>query len=187
MLYYPTLSQMDNFCKCSGFIISLLTLYALYSNDITNIKYNIYLIFFQCIGELFICKYEIMIHHLCVAFAISMFFLESKLNLENNIDEIKILLSSEISTLFLVLSNMPMFINTSITKTNQFLFITTFLYTRIYLYTKYILYGKMNTYSIIISFLIYAFYFLNMYWSLLILKKVVKLIKTILPLLTCKK
>ena len=35
----------------------------------------------------------------------------------------------------------------------------------------------MNNYSLIISFLIYAFYFLNIYWSLIILKKIVKLVK----------
>ena len=91
--------------------------------------------------------------------SIIIFSLESKLQIENNIQEFRILLSTEISTIFLNLHNMfDANIYTIFININQFLFVSTFFYNRIYLYTKYIIYGKMNNYSLIISFLIYAFY-----------------------------
>ena len=52
-LYHNLSQNIENKCThllyYSSIFICIITAYTLYSNDLTNIKYNIYLIFAQCI------------------------------------------------------------------------------------------------------------------------------------------
>jgi hypothetical protein len=182
--------------NATGFIISIFTLYCIYCNISSTI---LPFIFFQCLIELLICPtIDAILHHILVVSIISLFIFDI-LNINTLHHEIKIIVSVEISTIFLVLTTYlpkipltspfltlpsPSFIS-KIIKFNQLCFVTSFFYTRIYLYSKYIIYGillkEVTTFPKIVYILLYLFYLLNLYWFTIIIKKLFKMVITPLP------
>ena len=171
-----TITIIKHIQNAVGLFISVFTIYCIYSNTFTII---IPCIYFQCIFELFISlPIDVIIHHL-LAIAILSLFVFNILQINDYLYELKIFLSIEISTIFLIINNYissspsssPSSISPTLIILNQFCFTSSFFYTRLYLYANYILIIKKEPY---ILFLIYSFFILNCYWFAIIIKKLVK-------------
>ena len=142
-----------------------------------------HLVGLNCLFDLYSArKKDYILHHILVL------GLSHYLNQHNDIENIKemasILLSTEISTVFL---NLDSLLEYSVVKNvNKMAFISTFHYYRIYNYS-YLVFNK-NVHSAIfihsrnnfeyceIYIGIYGLFILNLYWSSLIFKKCIKLL-----------
>jgi hypothetical protein len=107
-------------------------------------------------------------------------------DIENRTEIVSVILSTEISTIFLTTNNLlEMEGNIVIAKNiNKLLFVSTFFYYRIYNYTYYLIldnnihkifyyYSKNNLEFCEIYTGIYGLFFLNLYWSGMILNKAI--------------
>ena len=181
--YFLTISHytkniIENIRNFICLFVSIMTVYASYSRDITNIKYITYLIYIQCSTDLLVCKSHLILHHIySIIGMLYIIYLLSKYK-----DIIEIILLCETSTIFLTIQlyfDYYLSKNNIISIANKISFIITFFYYRIYLFTKYIIL------TFIIDFVFYEnipfftflflFYFLNIYWFILIFKKAVKM------------
>jgi hypothetical protein len=157
-----------------------------------NLIYCSYFVGGFCIFDLYfvikIKKIDIIIHHLFVITMIYFLFL-SKVDNTVKILVIKPLLSTEISTNFLILKN-TLSANrfpSKVVLINNLLFVATFLYYRIFNFFIKIIISKEVFYimatdftwlqQFFLFFSIYGLFTLNLYWSVLILKKCYSLVK----------
>jgi len=131
---------------------------------------------------------DMFLHHICalliVAFCHNHFPLVETIDQQKNtITLITQIISSEISTIFLVLSKIIR--EKRWIGIIQILFISTFTYYRLYKYTFYVIMNLQTTFFIIyisknemhclsMFYAIYGLYFINIYWFVLIVKKIVK-------------
>jgi len=174
--------------------ISVFSTYCILTTSYLNLcNYNIAL--FCCIDYfLHICninklKFDMILHHLFALMIIYFFYNHNYLiidNIEIKNNLIKNILSTEISTNFLIINNFIKNIKTSIIiKINQILFVSTFFYFRIYNYFIYIILSndvniliikisKNNYYKYLLYIGMYGLFILNIYWFFIILKKCVK-------------
>lgn len=130
----------------------------------------------------FINKKEMLLHHILVLDMLH--YLNNHLDIRNEI--VSAILSTEISTIFLVTNNL-LDISSNMIFINKILFFYTFIYYRIYNYSYYLILNK-DTHNILYIYSrnnfelceiyigIYGLFLLNLYWSCLILKKITDLL-----------
>lgn len=132
----------------------------------------------------FVKKKDMLLHHFLVLCMLH--YMNNHNDIENRSEIVSVILSTEVSTIFLVTNNLlentgNMFIAKNI---NKFVFILTFLYYRIYNYTYYLVldnnihkifyyYSKNNLEFCEIYVGIYGLFILNLYWSGMIFNKVI--------------
>ena len=135
----------------------------------------------KCLFDLCVEKRkDFVLHHILVLGMIH--YLNQHSDIENLTAMISVILSTEISTIFLALNNL---LEDSIVKNvNKMAFLSTFFYYRVYNYS-YLLLDKDMNHSFLIHSRnnfeycqvytgIYGLFLLNLYWSSLILKKCIK-------------
>lgn len=147
-----------------------------------------YLVGLFCLFDLFyVKKLDMFIHHIFVLIMIYCFYNTLMNNNEKNIF-INNILSTEISTNFLMIKSLLSkykIKNKLLNIINNICFIITFFYYRIYNYFIYIVISKKihliiikyyNNYQLFfIFFSIYGLFLLNLFWMNLIIKKIFKL------------
>ena len=129
----------------------------------------------------FVKKKDMILHHMLVM-ALSHYM--NNHDSENNKEIVFVVLSTEISTIFLTTHNL---LNTNIVvlkNINKLLFISSFVYYRIYNYSYLLLDNNINDTLYTISRnnfeyceiygSLYGLFLLNLYWSCLIFKKCIK-------------
>lgn len=143
--------------------------------------------FFDLFYELKMKKKDMIIHHLLVMNLIYFLF-SSKADDTEKLRIVEVILSTEISTNFLILKDILKKNKlTGILYINNVLFLLTFFYYRVYNYFVKIIISK-ELFNIattnftgfqlfFLFFSIYSFFILNLYWSGLICKKCFSLIK----------
>jgi hypothetical protein len=174
--------------------ISVFSTYCIFTSSYLEFcNYNVGL--FCCIDYfLHVCninklKFDMILHHL-FALMIIYFFHKHNYPIIYDIDEknnlIKNILSTEISTTFLIINNFIKNIkNSIIIKINQILFISTFFYFRIYNYLIYVVLSnnvniliikvsKNNYYKYLSYIGLHGLFILNIYWFFILLKKCIK-------------
>lgn len=203
---------LENFKHFTTISVICYTAYSLYNFYIYNnyeiIYNNIEVINYYLWADLFICKKDMYFHHLLVIKMID-FYKRSISHIPGTEEYIPYILLAELSSFWLILNiyieyykdkykNMK-FLNT-LYILNSVFFISTFTYTRIYIFGKNIIYEpklynhlyenlKKSDYYTFIT-LLYGFYFLNIYWYMIIIKKIVKFLNKggfLLSLITCEK
>jgi hypothetical protein len=130
----------------------------------------------------FVKRNDMLLHHFLVLSMLH--YMNNHSDIENRSEIVSVILSTEISTIFLTTNNLLEFAgNMVIAKNiNKILFVFTFVYYRIYNYTYYLIldnnihkifysYSKNNFEFCEIYGGIYGLFFLNLYWSGIILKK----------------
>jgi len=145
-----------------------------------------------CLGDLFfVKKKDSLLHHMLVLSMLS--YLTTHPTIENREDFVVVLLSTEISTIFLQIHNLFRAIPHNRTRwslvkdINDGLFVITFVYYRIYNYgnvfiinpnMRRILFRQGDTLIEKVHILgcLYGFFALNLYWGRLILDKTIKTI-----------
>jgi hypothetical protein len=170
------------------FGISLFSTFCIMTNlFIINCSYIVGL---MCLIDFYFIKNKDMIlHHTLVMCGLH--YLNTHNDLKQKDEILSVLLSSEISTIFLTMNNLLdnkviiKNINKVIIKNiNKCLFVSTFFYYRIYNYSYYLIFNKQiyiifNKYSknnfefFEIYIGIYGMFILNLYWSSLILNKII--------------
>jgi hypothetical protein len=143
----------------------------------------------MCFFDLyFVKRIDMFLHHVLVLGMIHYMNYHSDIKTSNEI--ISVLLSTEISTIFLTINNLLENVNNInfFKNINKFMFISTFFYYRIYNYGYYLILDK-NNYYIFLSHSNYRFefyemyygmhslYIINLYWFGLILNKLVQMYK----------
>jgi hypothetical protein len=203
---------LENFKNFTTISVICYTAYSLYNFYIYNnyeiIHSNIEVINYYLWGDLFICKKEMYFHHLLVIKMID-FYKKSISHIPGTEEYIPYILLAELSSFWLILNiyieyykekykNIK-FLNI-VYILNFVFFILTFTYIRIYIFGKkiiynnllyIILYEKLDNYDYYTFItLLYSFYFLNIYWFMIIIKKIVKLLNNngfLLLDVTCEK
>jgi hypothetical protein len=152
----------------------------------------------MCFIDMFLIKKkDMLVHHLLVLIMIH--YMNKHNEIENRDKIVSVILSTEISTIFLITNNLLNRNNSEnyykkcnkiiIINLNKILFIITFMYYRVYSYYVYLIFNKeiYNTFLIYsknklhlfeIFFGIYGLFILNLYWSLLIFIKLKKSIES---------
>lgn len=203
---------LDNFRHFTTISVICYTAYSLYNfymyNNYDIIHKNVDIINYYLWGDLFVCKKDMYLHHLIVI-KIIYFYKNIISHISGTEEYIPYILLAELSSFWLILNiyiehfkekykNIK-FLNI-LYALNSVLFISTFTYTRIYIYGKNIIYEpklhnnlyenlKRSDYYIFTT-LLYSFYFLNIYWYMIIIKKIMKLLNKgglLLSLITCEK
>jgi hypothetical protein len=129
--------------------------------------------------DLYVEKRKDMIfHHIMVL--VMVHYVNQHRDIENINEMVSVMLSTEISTIFLILNNL---LEKSVVKNvNQMAFVSTFYYYRIYNYsyllernvqTALFIHSRNNFKYCEICLGIYGLFILNLYWSTLILKKAI--------------
>ncbi len=184
------------------------SLFAIYNYRINNnaillLNIPIYFKYFV-LSDLLLCSsYDMILHHIACLF-VTYVSINNPIFLINKqlIFASFILYSCELSTLFLCIKSILL---NQFNKNNiiiDILFLLTFTYTRIYLFSKYLIFNK-DLYDIfqdqlqtpftilsnntIISISLYSLYFLNLYWFIIIIKKIIKKNNLLLSPLYCEK
>ena len=132
----------------------------------------------------FVKKSDMVMHHILVLSMLH--YMNNHNHIENRIEIVSVILSTEISTIFLTLNNLLENISSFfiIKKINKIAFVSTFIYYRIYNYSYYLIMDKNihNTFFIYsrnnfefceIYIGLYGLFILNLYWSYLIFKKTI--------------
>jgi hypothetical protein len=185
----------SNFKYIQNIYCLLIVSYATYSTlpNNTDLQINaLNIVKWQCILECLFCNPDVMVHHLIVL-GITVPVTNSLHVIDNFLPELRIILQTEISTIFLTLhSIVPTKYKTFITI-NNILFVLTFMYTRLYQYSKYVIYNEQmyekitNYYTpangTIICLALHSLLYINIYWGIIIIKTLVKQINklNILP------
>ena len=144
---------------------------------------NVYVVVFQCSYDIFLWhSHSSALHHMFVLLFTS-YFVTTEIPVEDCITLVLTILSTEISTLFLVIkiwleqSEMQ---QTIFYTVNIALFLLSFLYTRIYLYTNFVILNP-QTYNLNLPFVpyigLYGLFALNIYWVTLMVKMIFKSLK----------
>jgi hypothetical protein len=136
------------------------------------------------VADLFVeKKKDLLLHHFMALSLIH--YLNQHRDIKTITDATSSILSTEISTIFLVLNNYIH--NSMLKKVNQAAFVTTFYYYRIYNYSYFLLdknvnsafynHSRNNFEYLEIYTGLYGLFLLNIYWGTLILKKIINTIK----------
>lgn len=150
----------------------------------------------MCFIDLFIVKKkDMMLHHL---FVLSMLhYMNCHPEFENRNKVVSIILSTEISTIFLIINNLLNRYNIEnyknstkmvVSNINRLFFVSTFMYYRVYKYyyflisdeqiqNNFVRYSRGNIQLFEIFIGVYGLFILNLYWTLFILIKLNKSIK----------
>lgn len=140
---------------------------------------------FMCfIDFYFVKKKDMLLHHFLVLCMLH--YMNNHADIENRTEIVSVILSTEISTIFLTTNNLlENAENMVIVKNiNKWLFISTFVYYRIYNYTYYLIldnnvhkifynYSKNNFEFCEIYGGIYCLFILNLYWCGMIFNKAI--------------
>lgn len=150
----------------------------------------------MCFIDLFLIKKkDMVIHHIFVL--IMLHYMNSHPEIENREKIVSVILSTEISTIFLIINNLlnrnisenyDKYNKIIVTNVNRLLFITTFMYYRVYSYYVCLLsnkeihntlfiYSKSKIQLFEIYLGIYGLFILNLYWTIFIVIKLKKSIK----------
>jgi len=186
-----------------SYIFSSLCFYYFIGNPET-LGRCVFIITVQCFVDLLLCKNEMVLHHLCVIGMSSFMYIHK---LENTHVQLLTLIGTETSTIFFtarsviqeiedILINEKKHDEILVKKTFEkqrlvvdYFFASTFFITRIYLYSKnlifnnefneYMMTNYTNTTQSFLHFYgaNYLLYFLNVYWGLIITKKLFKSVK----------
>ena len=135
----------------------------------------------KCLIDLYFERKKEMIFHHILALGM-IHYMNQHRDIENINEIISVLLSTEISTVFLILNNS---LEHSIVKNvNKMVFVSTFFYYRVYNYThllldkntnsSFLIYSRNNVEYYQIYTTLYGLFILNVYWASLILKKCIK-------------
>jgi hypothetical protein len=164
--------------------------YALFTRDIPLYLRVGKIIQWQCIFDMLLCSPELVIHHLFAIGILHPFLTTPGIEMHTH-NEMSTILSTELSTIFLVLRNIIPTKYKTMTTVNNAIFIATFFYTRLYTYSTQLIYSehvhyRFTTYfspskSMLLFTSMYGLYFLNIYWAAIILKTLVKQYKPIMP------
>ena len=191
---YVHVDDFDNMCKPFQNMACLSTVlfasYAIYDNSDSMLITAIQYVKYFTLVDLFICTPEVMVHHIAVL-GMVLPYLDNPDFFTDTRTEMIALLTTEISTIFLVLRNVVSKKCGLLHILNNVLFIASFTYTRIYSYSLHLiyneeLYNKIDQYlspitSTLVIMSIYMLYFLNIYWMSIIIKTVVKQFVDYLP------
>ena len=168
---------------CAGGLIY----YQLYSNS-DIIPYLHIAVGTQCVFDLFLnSKPDLFIHHIIAISMVSFSFYYPEL-LDFLHCKYAVILSSELSTLFIV-SNQYLAQNTTLSAINAVFFISTFFYTRLFLFAKEILFDEtltrlrymLSNFGILWNNVnIYSFLFINVYWGSIFVKSMYKKLRKML-------
>ena len=166
------------------------TTYVLYIRNIPLYLYASQMIQWQCLFDLLLCTPDVAIHHLFVVGMIHPFLTTPGIEMHTH-NEMSTILSTELSTIFLVLRNIIPTKYKTMTTVNNAIFIATFVYTRLYNYSTQLIYNEplhhtltthlSNSKSMLLFTSLYGLFFLNMYWGAIILKTLVKQFKSKMP------
>ncbi len=138
----------------------------------------------KCVADLFVeKKKDLLFHHIMALTLIH--YINQHRDIKPLTDEVSSILSTEISTIFLVLNNYIH--NSTLNNVNKLAFVITFYYYRIYNYSYLLLdknvnsalyiYSRNNFEYFEIYTALYGLFLLNIYWGTLILKKIINTIK----------
>jgi len=151
----------------------------------------------MCFIDLFLIKKkDMVIHHIFVLIMIH--YMNSHSEIENREKIVSVILSTEISTIFLIINNLlnrnsienyDKYNKLIVTNVNRLLFITTFMYYRVYSYyvsliankeihNTLFIYSKSKFQLFEIYLGIYGLFILNLYWTIFIFIKLKKSIKS---------
>jgi hypothetical protein len=162
--------------------ISLFSCFCIMTNHYIIACSNI--VGFMCfIDFYFVKKKDMILHHILVLEMLH--YMNNHNDIENRKEIVSVILSTEISSIFLVLNNL-LENNSSIVNIrniNRLAFVSTFIYYRIYNYSYYLIFDKNihNTFIIYsrnnfeyyeIYIGLYGLFILNLYWCCIIFKKV---------------
>lgn len=164
--------------------------YTLFTQDVQLYLHVSKIIQWQCIFDLLLCSPDVALHHLFAIGLIYPFLNTPGIEMHTH-NEISTILSTELSTIFLVFRNIiPAKYNT-LSAINNLLFIVTFIYTRLYNYSSELIYNeslhnKLTLHlppskSLLLFTSLYGLFFLNIYWAAIILKTLVKQFKSRMP------
>ena len=161
-------------------------------------NYNVFLcsngVTIYCIIDLcFLKRRDMILHHIFVLMMVFYMNIHRNIPMLERDSIITTILSSEISTNFLIINNIlndfkwdsKIILENLLNKSNKIFFISTFFYFRLYKYISKLILNKefyfvINTYSynnyanITIYCGIYGLFVLNIYWGKLILDKCIK-------------
>jgi hypothetical protein len=154
----------------------------------------------MCFIDIFLVKKkDMVVHHLFVL--IMLHYMNTHPEIENREKIVSVILSTEISTIFLIMNNLLNRNNSEnfaenydkynkiiVTNINRLLFITTFMYYRVYSYyvcllsnreihNTFFIYSKSKIQLFEIYLGIYGLFILNLYWTIFIFIKLKKSIK----------
>jgi hypothetical protein len=162
--------------------VSLLSSFCIITNF--NIITCSNIVGFTCLIDFyFVKKNDMRLHHMLVLCMID--YMNKHVDIKNRNDIVYVILSTEISTVFLIMNNLldKMVIFKNI---NKLFFVFTFVYYRIYnysyylildknIYNNFVIYSKNNFefYKIYIG--VYGMFILNLYWFTLILHGIITL------------
>ena len=122
-----------------------------------------------------------LLHHILIFDLLH--YLNDHNDIENKIEIVSAILSTEISTIFLITNNL-LDISSNLIFINKIVFFYTFIYYRIYNYSYYLILNK-NTHNIFYIYSknnfelceiyigVYGLFILNLYWTCLILNKMI--------------
>jgi hypothetical protein len=181
----------DNMSNAVSFFISLLSIFSIsyyyVTEDVYYVMVTIYAVFIQFSLDILLWRSNAsVIHHLCViTFTYTLFTVHSDLDVSEYIYIILPILSTEISTLFLVikiwmeqfdLKQSPWYF------VNLIVFFVTFVITRICIYTTYVILNP-RTYELQLSTVIYigvyVLFALNIYWVTIMIRVMLRPLKHI--------
>lgn len=164
--------------------------YVLCTRDISLYLYASQIIYRQCIFDLLLCTPDLALHHLFVLGLIHPFLTTPGIEMHAH-NEMSIILSTELSTIFLVFRNIIPAKYKTLNAINNVLFIVTFAYTRLYNYSTQLIYNEPlhnklimhlpHSKSTLLITSLYGLFFLNIYWAAIILKTIVKQFKSKMP------
>jgi len=140
---------------------------------------------FMCLIDFyFVKRKDMMLHHFLVLCMLH--YMNNHNDIENRNEIVSVILSTEISTIFLTTNNLLEILgNVVIAKNiNNLLFVSSFIYYRIYNYTYYLVldnnihkifyYYSKNKFEFCEIYVgIYGLFILNLYWCGIILKKAI--------------
>lgn len=175
-----------------SFLVSILSIFSLlhyhFTEDIYFVMMNIYIVFAQLACDIFLWHTNAsVIHHLCALLLIYSFFsIHSDLDVREYIYILLPILSTEISTLFLVIKYWMEQLdlkNTFWYKVNLLVFFVVFVITRIFIYTAFVILNP-KTYELDLSkyvyLSLYGLFGLNIYWVTIMIKVMLKPLKQVL-------
>ena len=193
---YPSIHVVDfeNTCKTIQNMACLSTVlfatYAIYTDsDICLLSAIQYVKYFSMI-DLLLCSPEIAVHH-CAVLGLILPYLDTPDFYAISRTELIAILTTELSTIFLVLRTVMPKKYGILHILNNVLFMGTFAYTRMYNFSYHLIYNEtlyekidnhltpINSTMLIGS--IYTLFFLNIYWMAIIVKTVVKQFRDYLP------
>lgn len=180
-----------DFANFVSFWISIFSIYSIsyyfLYEDIYYLFLNVYVVVFQCSYDIFLWhSNSSALHHMFVLLFTS-YFVTTEIPVEDCITLVLTILSTEISTLFLVIKiwlEQFQMQQTMVYGVNMVFFLLSFIYTRLYLYTQFVILNP-QTYNLNLPFFpyigLYGLFALNIYWLMVMVKIAFKSLKVTEP------